>query len=1246
MRKPNLSGRGILKLATGMVMAFFLTSNGQDVYPPTITVPVTYFDYHSDGSNPDFNSGTNPATVLLGMVQPRLDAQGLPVATTTYLYSWGIGKWFRPWPQGTAGGGNDFSRPAYANGGHTLVGVNTVGYDTSYKNVVVPDSLVFNLVQGSQGIYQYQNANFFPLDTKGFQANGAAPDPTKSFDGTQLNRVTNTHNYSFAMHLHRNFEYASGQTFYFEGDDDLWVFVDSQLVLDIGGVHNTTVGQFNLDDFAAQLHLTPGDSAALDVFYCERQAVGSDIRITTNIITAVPAKLVLTMVPKKDTLASGDSATFTGSVIDSKGKPLPNLSQYIQWNLTPAATTSSISQTSGGTSTFYAVQAYDTYIVGASYAVSPTNILYAYDTIFVKPGPDYKVWIEPDTNINPNDRSTASLTRLQNPDHDPLISISDVQSQANAFGIVRDKAGNFTRFANNAEWNEYGANLGIAKITASTPKYVGLIQRIPGVFGTTKAQAQETGLLWDTTTVSILNGYIKQLRFVDVATGQPITGININTDQEITVKLQGILSTDSTNAWIDVTGTWTLSPNIASANPIPTGDAGSWSFSPTAPGGPSQLTGTTGSGAHVVNVQIPVTVTVAPPSSATFTLITPPAQRIAGDTLLALVTISNHDGLVPGSYCYPATTGTPASYQDSLGKGAIPNDPTVTTGAGSGIINTPPGGTNTVPECFKNGVDTVKIVLYRAPYTDPDIGGVDTLHQLTVNLNGVTATTGPFKLLPAGLYRLQLESATGVHLTGTYSMSYPNGQLTAYSIGYDIYGNKRGKENSDWSVTQTLHPLTQASNVPRIYYDASTATNGEAGFLIARAQRTYGGLQDSVGDSLFVVIIGKPSSLDSAVTRDVNGNGYLDEIELYFNKSVTFPANYPMDSLIVVGNITFKVDSIGGLMQAGPSGLTGTHFVLYLHEDSLTRPGVPQTSWRPVITINGLPGAEGVADFRTTDGAGPVIWTVTKTIGNTEDRTQDRVTVTFSEKIFDKDGVTFKLTNLPGLVFTVWKRNSSGGFDSVPGVLDSIMRFATLLNDSTLQFDMLNGKDLTSNEYLSISIDSQVTDQAHKNYPDDNNRKVPVYIQPVPPDKIVPVPNPSKPTFVHSGQGYGPGQLVFKNEPNARDWVRREGAGTVLTFQINPPSDSTQTVHGSIKIFDVVGNLVNQANTDDVISSLNIDRSNLKSQYTYDIYWNGSNAKGTKVAAGIYGTIAYITYETPGKPNQTSRLLGTIGVTE
>ncbi len=275
------------------VLAFALSSNGQAVYPATITVPVTYFDYHSDGSNPDFNSGTNPAIVLPGMVQTALDKDGLPVGTTTYLYSWGIGKWFRAWPQSQLGQGSDFLRPAYSignavgleyvNGGKALLQVDTVSYDTAYKNAVIQDNLVFTYVAGSAGVYQYQNANFFPLDNRGF----GADVPTINFDGTPLNRATNTHNYSFAMHLRKGFKYRAGLTFNFEGDDDLWVFVDGQLVLDLGGIHGTTQGQLSLDGLATQVGLVPDDSATLDVFYCERQSVGSDIKITTNLVAPV-----------------------------------------------------------------------------------------------------------------------------------------------------------------------------------------------------------------------------------------------------------------------------------------------------------------------------------------------------------------------------------------------------------------------------------------------------------------------------------------------------------------------------------------------------------------------------------------------------------------------------------------------------------------------------------------------------------------------------------------------------------------------------------------------------------------------------------------------------------------------------------------------------------------------------------------------------------------------------------------------
>ena len=335
-----------------------------------------------------------------------------------------------------------------------------------------------------------------------------------------------------------------------------------------------------------------------------------------------PASLRDSIFPIKDTLAAGDSFTIFAQVINDTGGRAPQYDSLVQWSLQPAAgvNTQSYLKTNGAAANnvFHAVTAYqkDTIVTHFTDPTNPQRSFVQTVVVYVKSGADYKVWIEPDANINPNDGSAASLARLRHPDHVPLVIISDTQNVATVDGVVRDMFGNFTHLATAAQWNEYPIGNDTATVTASTPQYVGLIQRIPGVFGTTHAQAQQAGiLLWDTTTVDILNGYIKQLRFVNVATGLPIDSITINTDQGITIKLQGILSTDTTNTWIDVTGTWSLAPNIPSDNPIPTTAAGSWMFSPSVPGGPSQLTATTVTTHGVVTAQIPVNVTRAPPST-------------------------------------------------------------------------------------------------------------------------------------------------------------------------------------------------------------------------------------------------------------------------------------------------------------------------------------------------------------------------------------------------------------------------------------------------------------------------------------------------------------------------------------------------------------------------------------------------------------------------------------------------------
>lgn len=1248
MQKPRILFREIVVSSVVLfALGVFSVSHAQALYPATVTVPVTYFDQHSDGSNPDFNPG-NPNLVLPGMVMPTLDADGLPVGNpNVILYSWGIGKWWRPFPQSQApwSYGNDFQRPTYGPGGRTVAAVNTVGYDTSYINKVVQGNIVFNYIPGSAGLYQYNNQNFFPLDASGFQTPPNAPDPTLSWNGQPLDRNPadganyNPHNYSFAMHMKKTFQYQAGQTFQFAGDDDMWVFINGQLVLDLGGIHQTSVGQFALNDLAAQLNLTMGDTATLDVFYCEREAVGSDIEITTNIISPAPARLVLTMTPKVDTLPAGSIAVFTGTVYDQFNHPDTSFNKDISWSVNPLGTSTRISPATGGIDTFYAGQAYTTYIVAASFS-DPSNpgtiVPPAFDTIYVTHGPDYKVWIEPDANIDTNNRTAASLARLQHPDHLSLITISDVQNQATADAVVRDLFGNFTHLATSATWNEYPVGTGVASVTASTPQYIGLVQRInQTTFGNTHAQAQETGLLWDTTTVSILNGFIDTLRFINVATGQPISGININTDSAITVQLQGILSTDPTKTnWTNVTGTWTLNPNIASSTPFPATATGSWTFSPTVPGA-SQLAATTGTGtAHVVKVQIPVTVTAAPPSSATFTLITPPAGRIAGDTILAVLTISNHDGLVPGQYCYSQASGISASYADSLAKGLLP-DPTVTTKSGTGIINAPPGGTNTTPECFTNGVDTVKIVLYRAPYSDLSLGAVDTLHSLSVNLNGITASTGAFQLLPGDLYSLQLQNASGMHLTTPDTLVYPDGHITIYSIGYDKFGNEIGRVASNWSVDQTLHPLTQSSMISQIYYDASNSTSNEAGEVTARAARFINGVfQDSLAaDSLPIVVIGSPSSLDSAVTRDVNGNGYLDEIELYFNKSVTLSSD-GSNYTVQYNGITFPVDSIAGV---GTTGLTGTHFIVYLQE---VQDNKPQTAWLPTISIAGIQGASNITNFKTKDGAGPVIWSVTKVIHSADQRTSDEIDVTFSEPITGAGGNAFAPSKVaPDVILTVYK-DSSGIWAAIPLELDSIASFVGFKGDSTLEFVMSNGNDISVNDGMNINFGTGQIFDSRGNAPVLNNQIVPVKVIGIPPVKITAVPNPSRPTT----REVAAGTLVFQNYPNARSWVVHDHAGTVITFNVTAPN-AGQNMEGRIFIYDAVGNLVASADNTNAYASLPTNSVNSKSVYPYDLYWNGFNSWGMAVAPGVYSVLVYLSYtSSTTSANSHVRLWGTVGI--
>jgi fibro-slime domain-containing protein len=126
------------------------------------------------------------------------------------------------------------------------------------------------------GTYEYDNANFFPVDGKGWQ------DPSVPAGELEPKR-DNNHNFSFTSELRYWFEWNGTENLKFRGDDDVWVFVNGHLAVDLGGVHGalsaeiTLTTQVNTDK---GLGMTIGGIYEVVVFQAERHTTASSYKLT------------------------------------------------------------------------------------------------------------------------------------------------------------------------------------------------------------------------------------------------------------------------------------------------------------------------------------------------------------------------------------------------------------------------------------------------------------------------------------------------------------------------------------------------------------------------------------------------------------------------------------------------------------------------------------------------------------------------------------------------------------------------------------------------------------------------------------------------------------------------------------------------------------------------------------------------------------------------------------------------------
>lgn len=204
-------------------------------------------------------------------------------------------------------------KPVYVGGSGTRTTTGATNFDQWYRTVESVNQaqeLRLDLADSGDGTFIFDTDRFFPIDNQLFAADPQDPDNGPWRDDSDTAR-----NFHFTYELHTTFRYQQGNRFTFRGDDDVFVYIDDKLVVNIGDIHVPLIGSIDLDTGRVEvtaplgfpdlpvspelglseqidgglagsvpLDLVEGEVYTMDFFFAERNTGGSNFRIETDLV--------------------------------------------------------------------------------------------------------------------------------------------------------------------------------------------------------------------------------------------------------------------------------------------------------------------------------------------------------------------------------------------------------------------------------------------------------------------------------------------------------------------------------------------------------------------------------------------------------------------------------------------------------------------------------------------------------------------------------------------------------------------------------------------------------------------------------------------------------------------------------------------------------------------------------------------------------------------------------------------------